>query len=144
MTTRPRPHASGRRFPRGGVAAVALVLIFSACATAHAHPAEVNRPIRFYPPAVYRVWWDEVERCSGKEASFGVVRWWMVTQDAMYDDGEPIVGLLHRPTNHIYLPASYLYYKGIVQHEIQHVVDPRPGHPTPPFGTCVPLYAAFR
>ncbi len=83
-------------------------------------------------------WWDEMEECSRKEAAFKSVDWWIVPSGDLKNG---LIGFLHRPSDAIYLDVAHVYAKGIVQHEILHVLDTRPGHPVPPWEVCAPTWA---
>lgn len=124
-----------------------MVLVFLltgvACnGTAYAGgPAGTERKIKFTPPVIYMQWWSEMEECSGKNGNFATVTWYTVPAKDLSEAQDGAIGLLWFTRRTAYIPSDYLWFKGVVQHEMLHALGFR-GHPHPPFGMCAPTWAS--
>jgi hypothetical protein len=90
----------------------------------------------FTPPAVYRVWWQEVEHCAGLWGDFDRVEWYEVPGSSYrcpayegWCDG------WWRAPNLIYMAAQRLDDRRLAEHEMLHDLLGRGDHP-PVFQTC--------
>lgn len=112
-----------------------LLLLITAC-----HAADAFTPPGasvFTPPAQYRVWWSEVEACSGRTGDFDAVTWLRVDPPALLQDqdGTPVRGLWIAPGNRIAIHADYLERPLVPKHEMLHALLRVPGHPREYFVT---------
>ncbi|MCC7053021.1 MAG: hypothetical protein IT355_07105 [Gemmatimonadaceae bacterium] len=89
----------------------------------------------FMAPAIYRVWWSEVERCSGRTAPLSGVRWYVSPRDFLELTGKSFVGGYYDHGGRRIVLAKGARYDGeTVRHEILHaLLGPRGGHPREPF-----------
>lgn len=94
--------------------------------------------VQFPPPVRYRGWWGQAQRCSGWERPFEDVEFWAVIAENYVS--HPSVGEVRFYPNRIYLPINSIFDKGIVMHEMGHILLGEAGHPNPPFGLCFPRY----
>ena len=94
--------------------------------------------VAFIPPATYRVWWDKTERCSGTQASFERIRWYVVAGDGFACPGGRCAGRWE-DDHTIYVAEAWRDHEMVVRHEMLHELIGHAGHPTPPFGVPCPL-----
>jgi hypothetical protein len=120
---------SPRRSLSGPV--VALLLI-GGCGEGHFEPVE---PHPFDPPALYRVWWSEVETCTETRGPFDRVRWYEAEEIRNGGTGDCHVGAW-QPPHSIYLDSDYLHYRAGVKHEMVHELLQRRDHDTSLFLAC--------
>ena len=88
------------------------------------------------PPAAYRVWWTEIERCAGLWGDFDRVEWYEVpgsTYACPAHEGR-CDGWWRSPHT-IYVDQSQLYDRPLVEHEMLHDLLQRGDHP-PVFQAC--------
>src|SRR6266705_1773835 len=76
------------------------------------------------PPAVYRVWWTEMERCAGLWGVFDRVERYEGRCDGSW-----------RAPHTIYMAQSRLYDRQLAEHEMLHDLLQRGDHP-PVFKAC--------
>jgi hypothetical protein len=91
--------------------------------------------IEFTAPAIYRVWWSEVERCSGRTAPLTGVRWYLSPREFLEFPGKSFVGGYYDHGGRRIVLASAARSNGeTVRHEMLHaLLGPRGGHPREPF-----------
>jgi hypothetical protein len=94
--------------------------------------------IAFDPPATYRVWWEKTERCSGAQASFRRIRWYLVAGDGFSCPGGRCAGRWE-DDHTIYVAEAWRDHEMVIRHEMLHDLIGRAGHPVPPFGVPCPL-----
>ena len=88
------------------------------------------------PPAAYRVWWTEIERCAGLWGDFDRVEWYEVpgsTYTCPAHEGR-CDGWWRSPHT-IYVAQSQLYDRPLVEHEMLHDLLQSGDHP-PVFQAC--------
>lgn len=86
------------------------------------------------PPAEYRIWWDEVERCVGKHRDFFEVEW--LTGAPTTQDGDDLTGAWS-PPRFIIMRPFYLTSEPAVKHEIvHHLTQGHLPHSAAVFQTC--------
>lgn len=101
---------------------LSLALLFAlGCSTAMPH---ADQSLRFTPPTEYHQWHDSLARCTGRHASFGQIRWFILpdtTLDAAKKHPEFAVGLwgLHVAPHDIYIRSDRLRSM-TVPHELLH------------------------
>lgn len=90
----------------------------------------------FTPPPIYRVWWAELEACSGLTGDFDGVRFYVVS--SLTQNGVAAAGGYSKRNNAIVLVEKYLNRTETVQHEMMHaLLRGIPGHPPQYFnGAC--------
>ncbi|PYP44027.1 MAG: hypothetical protein DMD50_15660 [Gemmatimonadetes bacterium] len=82
------------------------------------------------PPAVYREWWTEIERCAGLWGDFDRVEWYEVpgsTYSCPAHEGQ-CDGWWRSPHT-IYMAQSRLYDRQLAEHEMLHDLLQRGDHP---------------
>ena len=87
------------------------------------------------PPAIYRVWWAEVESCAELEASFDRVDWFEAA-DLINTEAETTHLGAWKPPHKIYVQTDHRLSEPVVKHEIVHELLQRKGHDTPLFRDC--------
>ena len=93
--------------------------------------------IAFTPPPEYRVWWEVVESCSGRQASYDAVGWFRVPGFHLAVKGESAAGVWFASSNRIALADGWRYNGSLVRHEMLHAVLRTGSHPTEYFhGAC--------
>ncbi len=92
----------------------------------------------FDPPPTYRVWWEKTEQCSGTQASFQRIRWYVVAGDGFGCPGGRCAGRWE-DDHTIYLAETWRDHEMVVRHEMLHDLIGHAGHPAPPFGVPCPL-----
>ncbi len=98
----------------------------------------VSSSMRFWPPPEYRLYWEEMVRCSGvvPPVDFTQVQFRLVDGRSWWEDETEIVGLsvretfLWHTTRTIYLASFYKMDPQVVMHEMLHtILNNRRGHP---------------
>lgn len=86
---------------------------------------------QFVPPAAYRVWWNEIEQCAGRSASFAAVDWYVVRTSAtgFIFDGRYVAAVWTTAGNRIVMAEHYLDKPHIVRHEMLHAILHTGAHP---------------
>ncbi len=96
--------------------------------------APVN-PRRIDPiPDAYRIWWEEVEACTGTAADLEQVTWWKIDQ-FWHRDSDRWAGFWKKPHD-IYIVEAYELSRGVVKHEMVHNVLQTTDHESPLFCQC--------
>lgn len=99
-----------------------------------APPLEVVHLERLDPPASYRVWWDELERCVGLAGDFEGIEWF--TGDAVRLEGDGVFGAWQAPRT-IVVKRFYSTSQLLVKHEMLHYLTRGDmPHTHPAFANC--------
>ncbi len=123
-----RLEASKKRRVR---AALVLVLVFfwQGC-DRHPFAPLPDGAVPFSPPATYFTWWQQVELCSGLNADFTAVSWYIVPNVSTFPSE---IGDLHgsyqQASNSIIVAGGYKDDPLLVRHEELHAILRQPGHP---------------
>jgi hypothetical protein len=82
-------------------------------------------------PAIYSVWWDEIEGCSGETADFAAVTWYYVPGEGGFQAGASadVVGVWQPMRNSITLAEWVIDNPLVVRHEMLHAILRRTDHP---------------
>jgi len=89
------------------------------------------------PPPEYRVWWEVVESCSGRKASFDAVSWFRVPAGHLEVRGESALGAWFVSGNRIALADGFRNQAYLVRHEMLHSILRDGSHPKEYFqGAC--------
>jgi hypothetical protein len=137
-------NARGAR-PRSRLARlIGSVLWYAAVAACNLGP-DPNEPylVRtvLHPPPEYRVWWRELEACSGVDGDFGrvtfleVVRPLLVNGSQFPCGGGAVCNGMWETPHDISIAPGYLNNERLVKHEMLHDLIRTPGHP-PVFEQC--------
>lgn len=86
-------------------------------------------------PAIYRMWWAELERCAEKTASFERIHFWTVTGTTFPCPGGPCVGRWQSPHN-VYIADGWVNNASLVKHEMLHDLLGTGDHPPALFGVA--------
>ena len=123
------------RSPRAVTALVLSVLAACRDSTMSLPFALPSDATEFTAPAIYRVWWSEVERCSGRTAPLSGVRWYVSPREFLEVPGKSFVGGYYDYGGQRIVLASGARSNGeTVRHEMLHaLLGPRGGHPREPF-----------
>ena len=92
--------------------------------------------VPFTPHPVYRVWWEEIERCAGLSGDFDRVEWYEVpglSYSCPAHEGR-CDGWWRSPHT-IYMAQGLLYNRRLAEHEMLHDLLQRGDHP-PVFQAC--------
>lgn len=78
------------------------------------------------PPAIYRQWYSDVEKCSGLTGDFDAIRWQHV-----YDlrDGQTMYRAYWYPRHTITLRDDFRFDEQVVKHEMMHDLIQSGEHP---------------
>lgn len=108
---------------------VSFLLAVAACDAATGIPFP-STAVRFTPPSIYREWWALTEACSGREASFAAVSWYVVPGAATIPETR-YNGYFYSAGNRIVLAgAEEAQSDGeLVRHEMLHAIIGKGGHP---------------
>jgi hypothetical protein len=90
-------------------------------------------------PAVYSLWWNTVEACSGITRPIAAVRWYQVQNTTEFIDykGRDISGYWSPASNEIVVAEHEALDGELVRHEMLHALTRLPGHPRDEFlGKC--------
>lgn len=122
-----------RRVRLHAVVASALLASSVACSDAIGPTPLPAHAQQFTPEPVFREWWQQMEDCSGMQASFDAVRWYVVPgEEAFYVQGVdyPVVGYWDKYDNKIVL-LQYLPNERapVIRHESLHAILHRTDHP---------------
>lgn len=88
--------------------------------------------VRIDAPAAYRDWFARTEACSGLQAAFQAVEWYVVEGvDQFLVDGAPRVGMwqVADGKSQIVIAGNYASHEMVVRHEMLHHLLGREGHP---------------
>ena len=108
-----------------------MTIALSACDV----PTAPRDAVAIVPPAHYRVWWGELETCSGLTGDFDRVQFYAVP--VLVYDGRRLTGLWMERGNKIILADMYLNVHRVVRHEMMHALRQAGSHPTAYFnGPC--------
>ena len=88
---------------------------------------ESARP--FVPPPKYRVWWELVESCSGRQVPFESVAWFKVPVGELVIRGETAAGAWFVFGNRIAMVDSWSDNGPVVRHEMLHAILETGDHP---------------
>lgn len=87
----------------------------------------------FVPEPVFKVWWQQIEICSGRQASFDAVSWYVIPGETPFripNHDYDVVGFWDQVANRIVLleilPDRRAPY---VRHEALHAILRRTDHP---------------
>ena len=93
--------------------------------------------VAFTPPPRYRIWWDVVESCSGRKASYDAVGWFRVPGYHLAVKGEPAAGVWFASSNRIAVADGWRHEGSLVRHEMLHAILGTGSHPREYFqGAC--------
>jgi hypothetical protein len=112
-----------------------LALLAGACRQS-LEPGLPAGAVPFEPPAVYAIWWTQVESCAGfsglLSGSYSSVRWYQVPgATAFFLDGpEPIQGRWSADGNTITLAGRLVDDSMLVRHEELHALLRSGDHPS--------------
>ena len=105
-----------------------LVALLGAC-DVPTGPALPVGAVQLVPPAPYAMWWQLTEQCSGLEASFTSVRWYVVPGAAeIVVDGRSYQGYWWPNGNRIVLAEHAALNGPLVRHEMLHAITGRGDH----------------
>lgn len=120
-----------RRAARVASFVVATTLMAPACSEPVTPLPDTAK--EFFPEAVYREWWHQMEECSGRTASFDDVRWYFVPGEVPFHVAgvdHAVVGYWDPHGNKIvvlqYLPNQRA---PTIRHESLHAILRRTDHP---------------
>lgn len=84
------------------------------------------------PPAIYSVYWQEIEQCSGETADFAATKWYYVPGDGGFPAGTSadVVGVWQPQSNSITLAQYVMGNPLVVRHEMLHAILKRTDHPS--------------
>lgn len=106
-----------------------------------ATPDDYWNVVEYEPPEVYEIWWEDMERCVvWLEPTSGIdyddITWYVVFTERM--NGVVMAYYFPDPPR-IFVAYPEVYNGDVISHEMVHaLIDPRKGHPTPPYGYCAP------
>lgn len=110
-----------------------LVLILGACASPMA-PMGFPGEKSLYAPVEYRIWYAELEACSGLKGNYDALV--LRTAQKIEVAGETYSGYWERP-HRITILVGMTYKKALVDHEFMHDLLQSPDHPAQFFnGNC--------
>jgi hypothetical protein len=109
-----------------------IALVIGGCTESSFEPEGARR---LDPPEIYRVWWAEVEACTGVTARFERVNWFEADRLVNEESGSGHVGAW-QPPHSIYIQSSYLNYRAGVKHEIVHDLLQLTNHESEMFRLC--------
>jgi hypothetical protein len=91
--------------------------------------------VEFSAPAIYRVWWSEVERCSARTGSFSSLRWYVSPREQLaLGDKEFVNGWYDHGGRRIVVTAMGRYSGETVRHEmLDALLGAQRGHPRDQF-----------
>ena len=109
--------------------ALGLVLVCSCESPKEPLPAGA---IALDPPPIYRVWWTEVEACSGITSDVDAISWYYVPNTGVFPVGsDPNVDGYRQPYHHSITLAGFNVNDALlVRHEELHAILHNVGHPT--------------
>jgi hypothetical protein len=89
-------------------------------------------------PAVYALWWNMVEACSGITRPLADVKWFQVPNDTFINvKGDFVSGYWSAPSNEIVVAGASVFERSLIRHEMLHALLRQPGHPRSAFlGSC--------
>lgn len=87
--------------------------------------------IAFFPPAIYRTWWNEVEACSGVTGNFDAIVWYDVPDASVFRVGSDsnIEGYWQPYHHSITLAGLRVNDPFLVRHEELHAILHTVDHP---------------
>ncbi len=111
--------------------ALAATLAAAGCDLTTAPAPLPDGAVPFAPPAQYVTWWDDVQRCAGREARFQDVQWYVVPDAQTFRlRGREWAGWWWESGNRIILAEQYRERAKTVRHEMLHSILQRGDHPT--------------
>lgn len=114
---------------RSILSVLALCVTTATCRGIFEPPFPMNA-VLISPPAQYRVWWEVVERCSGRTGSFDGVSWYRVPLgEGLTVDGESAAGAWFAARNSIAIGDGWRASGSLVRHEILHAILQTGSHP---------------
>lgn len=119
------------------LALILSLVALSACDSPTAPRAQFQLPdaVAIDPPAHWRVWWAELEMCSGLTGDFDRVQFYVAP--VLVYDGKEILGLWMLRGNKIIVAASWQDVQTVLAHEMMHALRQAAGHPNAYFnGPC--------
>lgn len=116
-----------------------LLCLLSGCASSPPPQRPTGGPSPVDPPAVYEVWWSEVEDCMNEYEPFAEVTFYTVPGDHVGDDPDRY-GEANVLFNTITMAERWVFLEDGVKHEMAHLLDDYGGHRTPPFDVCAPRW----
>ena len=116
---------------------LAALLALAACESPTA-PRLPAGAVRFTPPSIYREWWALTEQCSGRQASFDAISWYVVPDAYSLPGTNGLNGLWYGDNRIILAGADDGISAGdLVRHEMLHAILRGGGHPRDMFvGRC--------
>lgn len=109
-----------------------VLAAFAACGEGNFEP--VN-PQPLVPPDIYRLWWDEMQTCTGIAAPFGRVAWFQADRLINRETGTQHAGAWI-PPHTIYVLSRHLLHARAVKHEMAHELLQRRDHESDAFERC--------
>ena len=85
--------------------------------------------VAFTPPPQYRAWWQVVESCAGKRASFDGVSWYTVEPQQLVVHGDNAAGAWFAENNSIVVVQNWVTQGSLVRHEMLHAILETGDHP---------------
>jgi len=82
------------------------------------------------PPPKYRVWWELVESCSGKQVPFESIAWFTVPVGELVVRGETAAGAWFVFGNRIAIVNTWSDIGPVVRHEMLHAILGKGEHPS--------------
>jgi hypothetical protein len=84
---------------------------------------------RYTPPAIYQIWWDELERCSGENGNMGAVTFLRAEGVSVWNvGGVQVNGLYQHVLNQIVVADDRVLDGRLVRHEMLHALTGGNGH----------------
>lgn len=115
-----------------------LALVLVACAE---FPTASDMDWSYEPPGIYRVWYAEMEACSGLKGDYDRLR--IASAKSIRMDGTEYTGYW-LPSHTILLRTDRLDYDRAVKHEFMHDLLQVKGHPAKYFnGVCGDLITTY-
>jgi hypothetical protein len=117
-----------RRALRSALGVCALALTTASCE--ELFDPVPNGALRFSPPPIYQVWWDQTVACANISRSMREIDFYVVPDVDIIDVGRPAVGAYYYERSDIVLAGVFQFDGGVVRHEMLHALIPSmEGHP---------------
>jgi hypothetical protein len=123
------------RTVRGIRAGLVLSALLSSCSSITG-PHATGLPVGAVPivaPAIYREWSARTEACSGLQADFSTVQWYVVPGVDTFstNEGEKVgMWVSEGGTDRIVIAGNYQNHEMVVSHELLHHLLKHEGHPS--------------